>query len=274
MMYRMVLRHEGLNKSWVITGPNLEEVEARGKTQLRSWEEQFEKQRAAETRQREKITLRLDQNKKKEQAALRTEEAKGIICELGKILADASRAVVDWEQLRPQECFSEFSPAPPQYQYLPDPPSADFPEFLPKLSFLDYFSAARKTRRTFEAKLRIDASVAAWQDQCIKVEQQNENFERDYERRIQELERRRKSFSETLEQANKEVDELRDGYRRADRVAVEAFCNFVLSKSSYPDCIPKQWLVSFEPERLPSSSNTDFLLLPISPRSRRSNMLL
>lgn len=250
MMYRMVLRHEGLNKSRVITGPNLEEVEARGKTQLRSWEEQWEKQRAAKARQLENNNKRLDQDKKKEQAALRTEESKRAICDLEKILiSGTSRGVADWEQLRPQGCFSESPPAPPQYLDIPDPPSADSKEFLPKFGFLDYLSAARKTQRVLEAKLRIDASVEAWQDQCIKVEQQNESLERDYERRIQELECRRRSFSETLEQANKEVDELRDGYRRADRAAVEAFCNFVLSKSTYPDCIPKQWLVSFEPER-------------------------
>ena len=122
-------------------------------------------------------------------------------------------------------------------------------KYQPKLSFWDAFSSKRSALRQQEARDFYTTDHNEWQKKCTQMhEAAVARAERDHLHQVSKWEERRSQFRlKQVEQneQNKKIDQLRADWRAGKRVAVEAYCDMVLSNSQYDDCCRQEFKLEY-----------------------------
>jgi len=222
--YRLELWHRELKKHRVIRGNERRVVERKATLQAGEWNEKWDSLQRREAQKR-------GQQEKKESAAERTAEAAAALATLDQLLAhtlDIDDAI-DWEGLKDHSEFPEPPPAPAPK---PVPPPKQ-----PQLSFLDKLIRSRRERKMAETQQRLEK----YQADLARIG--SEHFEA-----VKRWEARKTEFLEEQREANEAVDRGKARYKSKDPDAIVEYCDMVLSRSQYPDCMPQEWDLDYSPE--------------------------
>ena len=253
------LEHRGLKKHRVIKDRDGHMLERRATLQLEQWEEQWAKKQAREAAKREK-------EQALQEAQNQTNAAQQRLATIENILhytltRDDS---VDWDTLKDFAAFPDAKPKAslppkPKLHSQPDEPNADAERFKPTFSFFDNFSSRRKDARRQEARERYDADLREWQRKCERVTRANKQRKQeykaalarakaDYQTALDKWHDARKDYIAKQRARNKKVDEHRTRWQACETKAVEAYCDIVLSGSSYDECCPQEFKLEYNRE--------------------------
>lgn len=222
--YEVAIRHEGLNKYRHIRGRDRRVVKQKARVQLAEWDAQWQKQearRAAREEQQMEIegrrAAREEKQLKIEARRAAREETKQIAQNRSEEAASIfeSMKTVLGHTLRVNDAINWRSL---KRNTLKKPDPAE-PRFNPKVRFFDFLLPAARKKKLSDAR----------------------NL---YER---ELEHYKTALAEENAH-NAAIDEQERRYRAKEPGAIEEHCDLVLSNSQYPDFMPKEYEVEFNPE--------------------------
>lgn len=227
MSWYIDVRHDGLGKFRRISGPDRFVVEEKARLQLEAWNRQWERKIAVE----EKWATRQE---KKELALQRSMEALEALREIEEVLAHTLTVddKVDWEFPKDKTPFTK--PSPPQPE--PEPLISDS-AFKSKYSFWDKLISSRRQAVDEAARESFQAAHIQWEEATAR-----------YKVALHEWEEECRQFIAKQEEHNRNLDLCRVGYEKNEPAAIVDYCELVLSNSSYPDWVSRDFEVQYLPE--------------------------
>lgn len=223
--YSRTVYNDYLGVSKVIKGETPYEVEWKAANQLEKWREQEQRKRAREAVADMKAQAEDDTAEALEQI----ESYKGILNATLKV-----NDKLKWESLYDRKRFRKFS----------------FAEVgLPPLERTTYLALDIPKKSLWEAlfpslrKRRLDRTASierVYREQLLKLLRLVKSARERYE-----LERQ--AFLAKQQEFNAAVDKFKSAFERGDFEAIEKYVRLVLERSKYPDAIPKEFEVQFEP---------------------------
>jgi restriction system protein len=234
--YQQELFHEGLKKHRLIRGDDATVIRQKVELQAAAWD-----QRWAEIQERDAI--RRERERSKEAAAEQTANAQAELAALDTILATSLEIdhTVDWGKLKDHKDFHESRPVAQTAQDIHEP---DPEQFKARLTLLDKVFPALRARRIEEASKRYNAALDAFKRQ---VEGQRQR-ELEFDSRLKDWEVRKQAFLASQAEDNAAIDLRRQAYEALDADAILDYCDMVLANSQYPDWMPKEWEMDYNPE--------------------------
>jgi restriction system protein len=214
IMYSIEIEHRGLRKHRTIRGRERAIVERKAALQAIAWDEEWEQKRTREARRKEQLN-------RSQEAVLMTEEAQRTLANLGSLLASTLSVddAIDWQSLKRKDSFTLEPPRKPDRRH-----------FAPSLGFLDRVLSSRKRRKIRESEERYRDALASWdQEQRTWTEQKLQ-------------------FDHEIQSINASIDEQMARYQRGDPEAIAEYCDLVLSRSMYPDFMPQEAKVDYDPD--------------------------
>ncbi len=276
--YSIELSHAGLHKHRVIKGSDQSIVLAKARLQSAEWNEQWLKKRdaAARTAARSHRVQQAQANKEakrryleeqKAEALRRTTEARALHERLSSALAATLSYddAIDFESLKDRSAFpkekprKQSLPPPPSPQPIPPAPRRDDPQYQPQLGLLDKLLSSRRAAKQAAAEASFDKDFAEWTRQKDRVEEANRVAADFYARQTTELdvahvqavrswEAERADYLAEKERGHAAVDAFRVRYESREPGAIVEYCDMVLAGSDYPDCMPQEFELDFNPE--------------------------
>lgn len=271
--YIAEIRHLGLGTYRVLKDLDSYILDKKVEAQFVKWDDQWHKTDQRKTALAEKeINLNL--------AEERTIEAKAIQDSLNNILLHTLEIDdnVNWESLKDHREFkvpnpmkllnSELKkikdPNPPVSRSTGNPPQKE--AFKPSLSILDRIIPSFRVSKESKAEVGFQNAFFAWENAAQETESHNQALQKEFERKVSEVEEERiklKEKSDALEREwesekdryyqlqqdhNDKIDQLKEKYLKCDQQAVIENCELVLNNSEYPDSFPKDFEIDYNPE--------------------------
>lgn len=296
--FSIELSHSGLHKHRIIKGTDSDVVLAKARIQAADWNQQWvtrvrkqteadaKAERARRTAE-DKEARRQYIEEAKEDAANRTSEAKALLDSLSRTLAAtlSHDDTIDFEELKDRSPFPQPRPESPKTPPAPTPaevppaPRRESSAYQPELGFLDRLISSRRAAKEAEAKNRFEADLRKWNEAKERTETADrdaaeahtrlvERLQQEHARVVAAWEAERAEFLQKQEQQRQAVDEFRARYEERDPDAIVEYCDMVLGNSDYPDCLPREFELDFNPEtgiiavdyRLPSPDDLPTLV--------------
>ncbi|NLM46059.1 MAG: restriction endonuclease, partial [Firmicutes bacterium] len=251
--YYQEVWHTGLNEHKVISAPDEDILETKVEVQIAKWNEKW----AAYS---EKKKIEAEKRAMIKEAEQRTKEAQDALAELENILIytlDVDDAINE-DMLLNKDTFKEPRPKEPTkpepFSY-PPMPDKNSPEYTPKLSLLSKIIKPLAERQIKECELRYSKDMSAWEQQKQKIDEQNAELEKlyqkelkEWENKVQEWEQRKSEFFEKQRLFNENIHAFLARYREGDVPSIMEYCSLVLKNSVLPSCIKKNFEIEYIPE--------------------------
>lgn len=181
-----------------------------------------------------------------EHAAQLTASAKSIQADLESLLTHTLSVndAIDWERAIHLDKFSphgndeheayivrDGAGRPKGWKKLAEPPAPNLQKMMEQAGFLGRVFRKKAVHAEYARQLKeCDEAVA-------RVEQQNAGREIGFT-----------SALSAYDEALAVVARLKASYEQRDRAAIEEYCDLVLSESNYPDLLPKNWDLEYNPD--------------------------
>jgi len=255
--WEITVSHDGLNKFRVVSGPDKWIVEEKARRQQAIWDDQWERKQANEKKRLARELLKADKQEKRRIAQRRSDEAIKQISEAENLLKHTLSIddAIDWDELKSKTPFSE--PTPKKLPKIPAPVKPASSDFDPKIGFFDIIIPGRKKEKNRIAREKFSAAVVEWQKTKKTIGRRNQANITAWEEQHQNWEERKKRYESEVRAEHEAVNRLAEAYKIGELSAIEQYVDLVLSKSSYPDWVPREWQMQFE-------SDTGRLLLDLS----------
>ena len=241
--YRAEVSHGGLNKHRTIRGSNSDEVKRKAQLQAHSWNEAWAKKQAQEARRQA-----IDRNK--QIAMERTGEAEKSLHELEHLLNHGlqTESLINWESLKDATLFGEPHPNKPRVPKYRLEPQRNDPKFAAHSGLLDNIFKSRKARKEAEAQQMYEVAHSKWTADCAEVDKAVETAERQFAEDVKDWGNRRDSYRAAQSEKNAAIDRRRELCESRDQKSIEEYFSAVLSKSEYPDWMPRIFEVHYNPD--------------------------
>ena len=133
-MWRLEIRHPGLNKFRVIKGETQAIVNLRAEMQMRTWNEQWARTQAVEANRKKHQSLIFAKEEKKQSAAEQSQEAQQALDNLENLLKVGLETdhKIDWSKLKDSSHYAVPRPIKLESQTLSPEPRRDDLRFNPK----------------------------------------------------------------------------------------------------------------------------------------------
>jgi restriction system protein len=265
--YRLEMWHRELKKHRVLKGNDASIIERKARMQAQDWDEKWALAQQRESQKREQQRKKDHDQAQKEEAVQRTDEASSALTSLEQILAHTLSVddTIDWAELKDDSVFPKPKPSLPKKPTPPKPasppaePVQASPEYQPKLSLLDKLIPSRREAKRKEATEEYAKDHAFWASAVEEAKEETTRRQEEYQAQVEGMDRKhaeavsqwekeRGEFQEEQNKTNEAVDRKRVLYQSKDREAVLDYCDMVLSNSEYPDWMPKEWELDYNPE--------------------------
>lgn len=261
--YGIELEHPGLKKHRIIKDRDPHMLVKRATLQVEQWEEQWAKKQARQAAADARAAAQRQKEHAQREAQDRTNIAQQRLAAIDNTLHYTLTRddTVDWDRLKDLSPFpvakpKAILPSQPKLHKGPAKPNVDAAKYQPKFSFFDNFSSRRKEARRQEAKARYDADVRAWQQESERVTRANDQMTREHKAEVArakadhatavvEWREAREEYQVKQRAQNRKVDEHRNQWQAGETNAVEAYCDIVLSQSSYDECCPQEFELEY-----------------------------
>jgi restriction system protein len=240
------IEHSGLHKHRVIRGNDRHTVEAAARAQLRAWAEQYARKVATAERQSEREDKRRELEDGTKEAAQLTEEAQTALEGLRGILTATLKVddTVDWESLM-QPPFAQSQPAERAYVSLPPEPIFDSLEWKKRNHFVTTVIPFLAKRAESASRAEFATAHAKWSKRNVAAGVTNEKIYAENLRNYEDWLQRRNAYEEARASHNDSIANSRTKYQELNPDAILDYCDLVLSRSQYPDCLPKEFELDY-----------------------------
>ena len=264
--FELEVAHAALHKYQVIKGDDKNVVVARAHVKAAEWDEAWVKRAAADAKRTERESAAMDVNAKKQLSLERTSEARNAVAELENLLQHTLQRndAIDWDSLKDRSPYpvgepQRVIPPPlPVLEAVPPEPAQSEEVFQPKLGFFDHFSSTRKQARVAEAAASFQASHDQWSGLVAAASQRlAEKLEKHaalvkqqqltHEAGLNTWHDEKQKYLDAQHEAGLLVDKRRAVYEQGDPHAITDYCGMVLDNSSYPDCLPQDFEIEYNP---------------------------
>lgn len=249
LKYVVEMSHEGLNEHKIISAPNEYMLDNKIKAQKRKWMEKWEI-----TSSRRKINEEKEANL--EEANRRTEIAVNVLKDMEDILVYSLsvNAVVDWENLKKKENYSEqkpFKPSPKTKKSYSDKPMKEEPRF----SFIENMFKSKKELKIKDYEDKYSTALSNWEREKSAVDQYNVQLDLDFERELKRWENevsnwegRKKAFLIQQDEFNANIEQMKEKYLSKNVDSILEYCDMVLNNSKYPESFPNNFEIEYNSE--------------------------
>lgn len=249
-MYRIEIRHEGLNKYREIKGNDPYVVNQKARMQELQWEEQWRKKQEMEEKRAERERAAEEKEQKKSLALQLTNEAVEQLNIVENTLIHTLNVddKINWEDLKD---FSEFNidkPAEPDLLEVSPEPDLNDSLYQPKLNFFDKLFSGSREKKIQIAEERFQTDYKKWEEEKDEKERMNKEKLERYENRLIEWEKERSEFLAQQKEKNDAIELDKELYFKKDSAAIVDYCDMVLSNSDYPDTFPQEFDIEFNKE--------------------------
>ena len=237
--YSMDVWHDGLNKHRQIKDSDLDVLRRKASALSEEWTEKWA---TISTREA-----------KKSLAAQRTREAEECLQEIRTTLKHAllaehtPNADSTWRGRRDTRPFKIPRPKRPVTPIFPKEPSPDDPEFIPNYGFFDRFSEARRIAKEAETASAYKDAHRSWTKNMATLQKKAERADRLFQEQVRLREAERAEFLSAQRELNASLDRQRSHYRMKEPEAVDGHFRIVLSQSQYPEWMPHDTAVQYNP---------------------------
>ena len=231
MMWRIEIKHDGLNKSLVVRGESKYQVEQAAERQLKLWEEEWQ-----ESKER-KIQIST------EEAEEKTNFAKEKFNNIENFLKNSLNSPnIVWEDGKYYSLYAEPKPEPPLLEFNEKKPSrSDFP---PKIGLFEKRNVEKVEAKKKLAEEEYYKAVEEYNKKLSEYEVEQQKYNRD----SNEWKNNEKKFYSDQKNNNEMIDNNKIEYENGNASVVSALCNIVLEKSNYIEEFPKKFSTEFNPE--------------------------
>ena len=257
--YEIEIFHDYFNKYQLIRGDEQNIVIQRANAKMAEWDEAW-----AKKSDREKHIQNIDEKKKL--ALDKTEEAQEILDSLSNLLKDAFQKdpTFNWENLKN---WSDYPVPKPTRKDLSEPihpkfdpePERNWPKYEIKFGFLDNFSKSRRDNKEKEIDDLYKKEHSKWEldraelrkkydEQITQYHLDKEKQEREFMSSIEKWEQDNLAFIKKRDVSNAEIEDQKNLYLKGDSKTVVDYCDYVLSTSTYPDCIRTSYVINYNPD--------------------------
>jgi restriction system protein len=234
--YKIEVRHEGLNKYRTIKHNDFHIAQEMAEDQKRKWDAEW----------RQKIT---SIKNKKELAAIQTKEIEQSLTGLMSLLSEAlsTTPCIDWKELKDRTPFSNPKPTIPTYISIPLEPAPTDIRYKPKITWLDKIFRSRRLKKEKAAKERFRSDFEKWLIEKNEIEKMNNAAEAEYQKRLTHWQIEHEKWKSDQSIQHEEVEALRRDYLKHKRGAVISYCEFLLTRSQYPEWFSKDFDLDYYP---------------------------
>lgn len=253
LRYQQEIWHEGLKEHKVITAVDRSILDNKVRVQAARWVEKWNG--ICEKKQIEDM-----KKASADEAIKRTEEAELRLAEVENILLSTLdiNDAVDWEILKDKDTFEVLyptEPATPILNTLPAATDKNSLEFKPKLGFLSKIFKSLEAKAIAEAERVYNSAYDNWQRAYDEANEKNNKLTAEYEesladfrKQVEEWEAEKAEFLKNQNEYNGRIEELKSKYYSYDASAILEYCEIVLSNSSLPDFISKEFEIDYNPD--------------------------
>ncbi|WP_227395931.1 restriction endonuclease [Jeotgalibacillus aurantiacus] len=240
-MYQIEIKHDGLNKYRLIKGKDRHVVEQKAAVQIKDWDERWEKQLEMLEKKHEKELLALEKEEKKEYASQQTTDAVENLQVLDNVLLHTLDIDdrIDWDDLKDHSSFVEPYPVKPTPLHRPSQPVKS--AFEPTFSITDKIFSKNKEKKIKEADLNYSKALEEWTLEIERIKISDAEALKKYKSLLADWEKSKNQFELEKKETNEAVDLQKQRYFDNDPLAIEEYCDMVLSNSEYPDLFPKEY---------------------------------
>ena len=258
--YSIEVSHHGLLKHRLIRGPDEEVIDSKARLQAAEWDAMWAKKAVADAR--------LDRTySAKELAAARTAAAQEALQALREILVSslAESEAVDFDTLKDRSPFPKQRPALPNRPQapvepvIPAAPLANSPRYQPEIGLLDKVIRSRRVEKEAAKQALFEADIRAWEVERDRLtaeytaqmeahHKQLATLDAAHSEAMRVWEAERAAFKAKQAQQQNAIDGFRARYEAKDPAAITEYCDFVLARSEYPECLPKEFEFDFNGE--------------------------
>jgi len=266
-VWQIEVRHEGLNRYRLVRGTNQHVVAQTAAAQRAIWDEMWARRLATQRKVSARARSARDKVSKKALAAERSKAAQAVIAELTCVLKDglANQDRFTWELLKDTSKYAvpqptKATPAKPALVTLPwAKPEATHTKYLPQLGMFDHLIPSRKKAKILEARKRFSDDSARWEQEYKELLRKNEVNQRRYEDEVQRAEadykarlshwmQEEEAFANKQKGNNEAIVNRKKDYFAGSADAILEYCDSVLSFSQYPDCLPRDSELDYDPD--------------------------
>ena len=269
--YYAKIQHKGLERLLLLKDFDQENLQRRIKEQLGTWDtiwklEQYKKDNEPNSIYNHEFADQL------------TALAKSNLKLVKDILLESLNTEIqlDWERLKDYSIFPISNPEPtllaeiddipfpvePLFKELPMEPDEE--RFTPQLGFFDKLFAARGKQKKDEAESALKNAKDRWEAEVTRIEAENRELRNDYLSKLAEAETLKKTLIEQCEQKvnewhrlyreftdkknrhNNAIDQWKRDFSAGKEKAVNAYYDFILHYSAYPDVVSKIFELTFK----------------------------
>ena len=172
---------------------------------------------------------------------------------------------IDWARLKDTSEFEEPKPSSPKtpprpkLRVKPSEPQSNESAYQPRFGLLDKLLTSRQPEIVAGCRARFEEDHERWKREVEVIETENTAAEKRHEERFRKLEaehrvalqrwkKRRSAYVDAQHRNNEAVAKRREAYLAALPDAITEYCDMVLSASDYPDYLPQEFSLDYNPE--------------------------
>jgi restriction system protein len=266
--YSVEVVHRGLYKHRLIRGSDLQVVQNKVATQVAEWDELWARRNAVTQRvtasYQAKEAKRLHIEGQKEEAEDRTRDAQAAIDAIQTVLPSSleKSAEVDFDSLKDRTSFPKHRPKQPTHPSIPvtspipEQPDRSALRYRPQLSLIDKVISSRRGQKEKDAEELYSRDSQAWEADRQRIVAANSVMLEEHEKRLQsmnsahaeavaEWEAEKAAYTAERNAQHDSIDAFRQRYEGKNATAITEYCELVLARSEYPDCVPKEFELDF-----------------------------
>lgn len=262
--YYAEVEHLGLNRRLLLKDFDKDNLHARIKEQLATWETIWQSEQY-------KIDTKPINPYSHELADQLTALAKSNLKLVKDILMESLNTDIEliWNQLKDHSTFPNDNPessllaeidrvpfpTEPLFKDLPNKPKEE--DFEPKLSFFDRLLGSGAKRKKAEAQEAYQSTYARWEEEVAKIEAENLQLGNDYLAKLADAEAQKnalmeksenqvnswhkeyKEFTDRKNKYNEAVTQWEIDFQKGKEEAVLNYYDYILHYSAYPDFVSK-----------------------------------
>lgn len=246
-MYRIEIKHEGLNKYREIKGKDLHVVQQKALMQELQWEEQWNKRQEMEAKRAAREAAAQKKEEKRNLALKLTEEAVEQLNAVEDTLAFTLEIddKINWEDLKDYSEFHVKEPIKPTRSEIPQEPNKNDSLYQPKLNIIDKIFSGLKRKKINEADELFRINHEKWVEEKGEKELKYKQELEKYEELLKQWEQDKNEFLVQQKEKNDAINLEKDLYLKKAPSAIVDYCDMVLSNSVYPDSFPQEFDIEF-----------------------------
>ena len=258
--YWVEMSHDALRKHRLIKGSDHGVVARKAELQGSEWNEQWRAAEKKENERRGREGEKSKQERGKQQALTRTEEAQRELARLGDILTTTLNVDdrIDWDQLLDQTLFADNKPVLPRppvqrvKEALPPEPKRDDGKYRADFGLLDRILASRREQKVASCDRQFQIDHKDWREAGVRIESEYAAAVANHAKTVSEAANahaasvsawveKKEAFQLKQKAGNEAIERKRQAYLGRSVDAILEYCDIVLSSSIYPDYFKKEF---------------------------------